>query len=829
MDRSDADLLLAHGAFVRSLARRLVADEHRAEDLEQETWLAAMSRRSQNVRSPRAWLAGILGNVLRSDLRGRSRREKREREIARAEAAPSAASTVEAASIGRDLADRVLALEEPFRTTVLLRYYEDLPPRAIARRMVVPVRTVNSRLARGLERLRAGFRREGIDRTWLAGLAALAKPWELAGPGVLWMNAKHVVTVAAAIAVAAGAFLWMRSGASAPAPIAARTSIDRPDLESPPPAASPLAVESPDAAPTRRRNVAGTGSGTERTADSTSAIRRIRGRVFGPDAFPLAGIEVEFDGGLTPTPRAVSGNGGAFELRFPEANGKDRVGVVRAADPALVNVSVGIVREGREVEPIVVVAPARDLAGRVVDAAGAPLAGAQLALEPPEGFMRRLDAVLDSTERTDAHATSDAAGTFALKKSADLPGSRIVGKLDGFETAVVEIPRGTDLGIVVEMKPRRSAAGEIEGRVVDAKDAAVPEAFVSLGQRTAVTDSRGEFRLATAGAEDAVDLVAIHPGFLPGRVRAERDPTSGKPIWPSSVLVRLGGPPLEISGTVVDGEGRPRKDVQMWLEDPTRFGILGEDDVATVESLIGGPTMDGDDYWRSTRTDEQGRFRLAGLVDREYRIGLIDTRTLELLRTGPFAAGSSDVRIVLESSPARRIEGRVLSTRGQPVPGVALALLRPTFGGISTYLDRGVRVSDEEGRFAFEDVRGKELLLWVRGDDVVPSMIAVPDAIGEEGFTITIAVRCHFKVHLSGALAQADGLRVLDADGAEMDLLDVTPSGVTTMKHATIVDGRSAALGVAEQASTLSILKAGQEILRRDLRLAPGTLNVIEL
>jgi hypothetical protein len=187
------------------------------------------------------------------------------------------------------------------------------------------------------------------------------------------------------------------------------------------------------------------------------------------------------------------------------------------------------------------------------------------------------------------------------------------------------------------------------------------------------------------------------------------------------------------------------------------------------------------------------------------------------------------VRIVLERAPPRRIAGRVLSARGQPVPGVSLDLMRPTFGGISTSIDTGLRISDSEGRFAFDRVHGTELLVWIRGDDVVPRMISVPDRIGEEGFDITLEVRCHFKVHVTGALAGADRLRVLDADGTELDVMDITPSGVTTMRHASIVGGRSATLGVSEQAWTLSILKDGTELVRRDLRLVPGTLNVIEL
>jgi hypothetical protein len=449
--------------------------------------------------------------------------------------------------------------------------------------------------------------------------------------------------------------------------------------------------------------------------------------------------------------------------------------------------------------------------------------GVQLALEPPD-FMRRLDGPrLDG--RSDVHTTSDASGAFALPRCADIPGARIVGRLDGFETAVVEAQPGTDLGILVEMRTRQPEVGEIRGRVVDAGNAAVAEAFVSLGERTAVTDSRGEFRLETVGAEAALDLVAIHPGFLPGRFHAEKDLATGAPIWPAEVVLALGGLPLSIRGTVVDGEAS-RGTARIWLEDPTRFGVLGGTTGRRSSPLIAGPGMDGDNYWRSTSTNADGAFELAGLVDREYKVGLLDARTLDL-PDGPFAAGARDVRIVFETAAARRIEGHVKSTRGAPVPGVALDLMRPTFGGISMSFDKGVRVSDAEGKYAFEEVRDGAARVGARrrrrsDDDSVR-------AIGEEGFTITVAVRCHFKVHLSGEMAAADRLRVLDAEGAEMDLMDITPSGVTTMKHASIVSGRSASLGVAEQAWTLSILKNDAEILRRDLRLVPGILNVIEL
>jgi RNA polymerase sigma factor (sigma-70 family) len=151
----DLDLLLTHSAWVRALARRLVGEG--ADDLVQEAWVAALARPEVELRTPRAWLAGVLRRLARRTRRGEARRRVREENSARAASGacePSVEETFEAAATGRALADLVLALEEPFRSVVLLRYYEDLPPRHIAEKLGIPVRTVNSRLERELARLR---------------------------------------------------------------------------------------------------------------------------------------------------------------------------------------------------------------------------------------------------------------------------------------------------------------------------------------------------------------------------------------------------------------------------------------------------------------------------------------------------------------------------------------------------------------------------------------------------------------------------------------------------------------------------------------------------
>jgi len=54
--------LLEHRLWVRRLARGLVLDESRVDDLEQETWLRAM-RRPPEARGIRTWLRRVVRNL----------------------------------------------------------------------------------------------------------------------------------------------------------------------------------------------------------------------------------------------------------------------------------------------------------------------------------------------------------------------------------------------------------------------------------------------------------------------------------------------------------------------------------------------------------------------------------------------------------------------------------------------------------------------------------------------------------------------------------------------------------------------------------------------
>lgn len=171
-----AEALLAHGLFLRRLASRLVRTEEEAEDAVQDAWVAVLERHREE-RGPTRWIAYATGVVKRRAARRARdvvRQSARERRAARSEGQPNTADIAARLEVQRLLAEAVSRLEEPNRTTIVLRYFDDLPPRAIAERMAVPVRTVESRLRRGREAVRADLDRRGNGReAWLTAVG----PW----------------------------------------------------------------------------------------------------------------------------------------------------------------------------------------------------------------------------------------------------------------------------------------------------------------------------------------------------------------------------------------------------------------------------------------------------------------------------------------------------------------------------------------------------------------------------------------------------------------------------------------------------------------------------
>ncbi|MHC4133351.1 MAG: sigma-70 family RNA polymerase sigma factor [Planctomycetota bacterium] len=179
----DPESLLEHRAFVRAVVRKRIPDEHHVEDIVQETCLTALRSPPRAPGALHAWLARVGRNLAVSSLRRRASRARRERHAARPERLPSAREAAEKLEHHRMVVEAVLALDEPLRSTVLLRFYEDLPPRRIAEIQAIPVATVRSRLRRAVTRMRLSFDEAygGDRRAWcLALLPLLLAPGQVA-------------------------------------------------------------------------------------------------------------------------------------------------------------------------------------------------------------------------------------------------------------------------------------------------------------------------------------------------------------------------------------------------------------------------------------------------------------------------------------------------------------------------------------------------------------------------------------------------------------------------------------------------------------------------
>lgn len=171
-----ADELLRHAHWMRALARSLVRDDATADDVTQDAWVVALARPPRTLTKLRGWLAAVIRSVVLQRARGESRRRRREQAAATHEALDATDDVVSRAGIHRRLVDAVLELDEPYRSTLLLRFFDGLAPRAIAERKGLPDATVRSHLKRGLDRLRERFDAEhrGDRGAWIALIAPLA-------------------------------------------------------------------------------------------------------------------------------------------------------------------------------------------------------------------------------------------------------------------------------------------------------------------------------------------------------------------------------------------------------------------------------------------------------------------------------------------------------------------------------------------------------------------------------------------------------------------------------------------------------------------------------
>ncbi len=232
-----SEALLRQVSGLRALAASMLGDEHLAEDVVQEAFVAALQKPQSSTGTALdrkgdsfgAWLRAATRFLALRKSRGRSRRERREELAAVPDGPECTLDFVQRESLLRDVVDAIQSLPEHLRSCVLLRYFEGKRPRAIAEQLQVPIATVHTRLNRALQLLRQKLEAQhGQEATWAFGSllgiqrkeATLAKPG-VALPEVAWMGAKIKLVGVVAATLGLGLWVWneawLQGGASSAA------------------------------------------------------------------------------------------------------------------------------------------------------------------------------------------------------------------------------------------------------------------------------------------------------------------------------------------------------------------------------------------------------------------------------------------------------------------------------------------------------------------------------------------------------------------------------------------------------------------------------------
>lgn len=681
-------LVSEHGPFLRGLARALVRNPCDADDLAQETWAAALTGPFGRIERPRAWLSMVLRRKVVSRARMEGARAVRATDPMESEAVSSALSPMDTvAQIERDqlLLRAMEALREPYRTAIYLRYREGIGAEEIAKRTGAPVKTVRTRLHRGLAGLRDQLDRlSGDRRTWLASLAPLAyldglKPGSASAVASVSMTSgtqaataafsmKNFIAAFAALLLVGAGTWWLIPDRDPVAP-----------LDEPRPATEHGGAVAAASAK---------GSGPLVTDPEGEAESR-RTAQAPPAAAPSMGAPVASmaqGGSVTITVKHADGSPapgrsmvlGAWQnqgrLFVPRVLVTDAAGILRCEDlnslgSYFVEDSLGggslpfnlATRSARDL--VIVLDREIEVLGTVVDASGQPAPGAGIWSAPGVG----------DDEVSVRHAVAGPDGAFTLRCAPDsslqavLVGSmpspmRGVSDLEEFESGRVRLTLTL-----------RGEGASLQGLVVDQQDAPIAGAVVvagpgggrSMGDIEGSspiplhiwTDDEGRFRYPAGLPEGTWPVFVYAEGFASKRFELE---FQGAPLGEQRIQLDGG---VTVTGQVFLTSGVPAAK-------------------ALLEYVAPGSSFSRQTYGRGRQTQAaaDGTFELrnvplgAGILRVQTPHNVPVERVLHSLDIATLS--DQVVRIDLSDAPA--IAGHVIDEDGQPMAGVAVRASSPS-------------------------------------------------------------------------------------------------------------------------------------------------------
>lgn len=837
------EALLSQTGWVRELARHLTADSHAADDLAQDALAAALVHPPPDDRPIRSWLAGIVRNLARERRRGAGNRSARELAAAHGGQVPSSADLLDRLESHRAVVEAVARLEEPYRTAILLRYFEGLSPSAIAARTASPLRTVHTRLHRAFARLREDLDRAhgGDGRSWLLALIPFARgsqEWSTWGVGALMMDVKLKIAVAVVALVGVCSTIALWPGEEPRIEPGAVAIVANPAVIAP---ADPPESRALEDAPRVVERSAQEGPRPPVSVESLAAVpAKLSGRVIDVDRAPVAGVRVRYfdpEHGPQDGLEAETKPDGSFDLEPPPGPGYIDVvspGWASVLRPELT--SSHALPTGREF--VLVVARSVTLGGTVVDEERRPIPDAEIGLPVPFGLRSRFDTILDGSSTVERRVKTGPDGRFELEGVATFPGAVLSTKHVAYLADVRELPPHDDLAVEIVLRPAKQGPERLVGVVVDLEGSPVEEAWVGMGSGSTKSGPSGKFALELeSGGQDPTlfggsgtqPLRAVKHGHLPAEVARP----AGNADWPDPLILRLGGPPPGIAGRVVDAEGIPVPKAQVWIDEETHFGLIeienGEMMMSAGASIEG--MLRGDPWTRRVTADSDGRFELSGLLPRDYRVRALDAKRL-LATTVSLSAGARNVEIRMPKEDLYEIvSGRVTSLSGEPAAGVHVALERREAGAQGPEFDRlqnAAARTDAEGRFAFEKVSRAVNAVNVSGPelDMMGFRYDIRPGDDVEGLSIAVPLRVHVQIDPGGSTG-FDRAAILD-EKEEMLYLSVDHGKSSyAMREIGLEEGRSEPFSVSEAARTLVLYKGKDEVRRMALKLLRGELNTI--
>jgi RNA polymerase sigma-70 factor (ECF subfamily) len=275
------DALLKHRAWVRALAARLVRDPNLADDLEQQTWMAALRRPPVRTLALRGWLGKVARNQALEHQRSEARRRARQEAASRAEAEQATDDVVATAELQQQVVQAVLELDDAHRKVILLRFFEGLKPAAVASRLGIPVETARTRQKRALAALRRRFEDERGGHEpfmqWLApltlsaaGTASVASTVASSAPakgGGVVLSAKLVAGALILVTGIVGTINLLDEGSVGPPEPASRNGVGN---------TAGTTRTDPPVDPVRTQPFVAPDSGTEDATDTVQPSRKAR-------------------------------------------------------------------------------------------------------------------------------------------------------------------------------------------------------------------------------------------------------------------------------------------------------------------------------------------------------------------------------------------------------------------------------------------------------------------------------------------------------------------------------------------------------------------------